>query len=133
MRLKPADQDEDEHPTCDHASPDGTAPGNTTARRNSRILNPRIPCKEALFPRLPQRRPDALLLGVELDRVLAHLAAPAAGLEAAPGGDGVDRIRHVDPDRAGPDPGGEAMGSGDVSRPDRRAEAVLGVVRPCDQ
>ena len=72
--------------------------------------------------------PDSLDLGVSVDGVGAHLAAPAAGLEAAPGGGGVGDGEHVDEDGAGADVGGQAVGGGEVARPERGGQAEVAVV-----
>src|SRR5947208_5277993 len=74
-------------------------------------------------------RDDRLGLEVEIERLEGQLP-PEAGLlvtaerDARKGG-----VRHVDPDRAGLDPRGDAMPPARIPRPDRRHQPVLDVVR----
>src|SRR5690606_22591075 len=72
--------------------------------------------------------PDRLRLGVFAHRLEAHLAAVAGLAEAAEGRAGMDPLVAVDPDHAGVDAAGEAMGALKVPRPQPRAEPVAGVV-----
>ena len=51
---------------------------------------------------------------------LAHLAAPAAGLDPAPGRGGVERVGHVHPDVPGANGAGQTVRASDVAGPDRR-------------
>jgi hypothetical protein len=74
------------------------------------------PCGASLLHRHRHR----LDLGVIPQRVFAQFAADAGHLEAAEGGGGVEDVVAVDPDRAGLELGGEAVGLADVARPDRR-------------
>src|SRR5215210_4547116 len=68
--------------------------------------------------------PHALDLRVEVEGVAAHLAAVAGLLVAAEGRGGVEHVVGVNPDHAGLDLPGEAVGARDVARPDAGREAV---------
>src|SRR3981081_2480801 len=90
---------------------------------------PRSPCAATLTkPGSSQRRPDRLRLEVGVETVVAVLAADARGLEAAEGRRRVDEPPGVHVHRARTQHRGEAVGAGDVARPDTGCEAVLAVV-----
>src|ERR1700730_13867256 len=72
---------------------------------------------------------DRLDLGVGMERLVAHLAAPARLLVPAERQCRVEHVVAVDPDGAGPELLRQGMGLGDVPGPDARPQAVLGVVR----
>src|SRR5438270_13658153 len=76
---------------------------------------------------------DRLRLGVEVERLLAVLLAVAAGLPAAERKLVVDLGARVDPGVAGLDTRRRLTRPGQVSRPDRGAEAERGGVRPDDR
>src|SRR5215469_2871044 len=66
---------------------------------------------------------DGLDLGVGLQHLVAHLAAPAGLLVPAERKRCVEHVVAVDPYRAGPDLFGQGVRLGDVLGPDARAEA----------
>mmetsp|Transcript_51677 Transcript_51677/g.137645 ORF Transcript_51677/g.137645 Transcript_51677/m.137645 type:complete len:238 (-) Transcript_51677:1022-1735(-) len=78
------------------------------------------------------RHHDALHLRVVLERVLALLAAPAAGLEAAERGRHVEVVVAVDPDGPSLQAPRCRKCRANVAGADPRAEAVVRVVRPLD-
>src|SRR5215475_15171554 len=76
--------------------------------------------------------PHALHLRVLAHRLEAHLAAVAGTADAAERRAGVDALVAVDPDHAGLDGLGDAVGALDVAGPQAGAEAVAGVVGDAD-
>src|SRR5881227_1285439 len=76
---------------------------------------------------------DALRLEVELERLEPELAAEARLLVPAERDPRERRVRHVDADGAGLDPGGDAMAARGIARPHGRHEPVLHVVREADR
>ena len=62
-----------------------------------------------------------------------ELAADAAGLEAAPGGVGIDHLQRVDPDVAGVDPRRHPLGAHRIAADDGGDQAVVAVVRHLDR
>src|SRR6202789_1615430 len=97
-----------------------------------RLLPGRRPARRGGTPAGPtpllQLRGDRLDLGVCLESLVAHLAAPAGLLVAAKRQRGVEDVVAVDPDRARPQLLGQGVRLGDVLGPYARAEAFLGVV-----
>src|SRR5580700_6702144 len=79
--------------------------------------------------RLLQLSGDGLDLGVGMERLVAHLAAPAGLLIPAERQCRVEHVVAVDPDGAGPELLGQGVGLGDVLGPDACPQAILGVVR----
>src|SRR5215475_14228116 len=75
-----------------------------------------------------QQSRDRLDLGVELDRLEAHLTAPAGLLEAAERQGDVVEVVDVDPHRARLELARELVGNADVAGPDACGEAVFGGV-----
>src|ERR1700730_5058367 len=75
-------------------------------------------------------QPDThgLDLGVQIEDLVAHFAAPPGLLVAAEGQCGVEDVVAVDPDGAGVPPFGHAVGSAQVLGPDPGAESVDRVV-----
>ncbi len=67
---------------------------------------------------------DGFDFGVVAEGVFAEFAADAGHFEAAEGGGGVEDVVAVDPDGAGFEFGGDAVGLGDVFGPDGGGEAV---------
>ena len=61
---------------------------------------------------------------------MAVLATDAGGLEAAERRRRIDHSPGVDVDHAGPQHRGQAVGTGDITRPHSRGQAVLAGVRP---
>src|ERR671917_485253 len=80
-------------------------------RRRAFILPPSSLLVEPADGLAGEIDPDALDLRVEVEGVAAHLAAVAGLLEAAEGRGGVEHIEGVDPDDAGLDLLGEAVGA----------------------
>src|ERR1700733_7202508 len=76
-------------------------------------------------PACSELRGDGLDLGVVVQHLVAHLAAPAGLLVAAERQRRVEHVVAVDPDRAGPELLGQRVGLGDVPGPDARAESVV--------
>src|SRR5215218_11014788 len=70
----------------------------------------------------------ALRLQVEIERLDRELPAEAGLLVAAERDARKRGVRHVDSDRAGLEPRGEAMPARRVTRPNGGVQAVLGVV-----
>ena len=79
-----------------------------------------------------QGHPDGLHVGILLDRIGAEVAAEAALLISSEGAGRVEGVVAVDPDGAGFDLGGDAVGELDVARPDGGGKAVDGAVRDAD-
>src|SRR6185437_5753845 len=71
---------------------------------------------------------DGLDFGVGMERLMAHLAAPAGLLVSAERQCRVEHVVAVDPDGPGPELLGQSVGLGDVLSPDAGPEAVFGVV-----
>jgi hypothetical protein len=71
---------------------------------------------------------DRLDLGVGLENLVAHLAAPAGLLVPAERQGGVEDVVAVDPDGAGPELLGQRVRLRDVLGPDADAEAVFTIV-----
>ena len=70
------------------------------------------------------RHGHRLHLRVISQGIFAQFPADAGHLEAAERGGGVEDVVAVDPDRAGPQFGGQAVGLADVARPDGGGQAV---------
>src|ERR1700685_561367 len=68
-----------------------------------------------------------------LEHLAAHLAAPARLLVAAKGQRRVEDVVAIDPDRAGSQLIGDAMGTLDVAGPQARGQPVHGVVGAANQ
>src|ERR1700733_3687810 len=78
-----------------------------------------VPVERALLG----RHHDALDLEMVVEALDAAFPADAAVADAAPGRGRIEPVMVVDPDDAGLDPGGDAMGARDVACPDRRGQA----------
>src|SRR3954463_13542630 len=83
-------------------------------------------------PRLAHRHSDGFYFRVIAQRVFAEFAADAGHFEAAEGGGGVEDVVAVDPDGAGLELGGHAVGLADVAGPDGGGEAVHAAVAALD-
>src|SRR6185312_3829095 len=75
---------------------------------------------------------DVFLLGVEVEGPVAAFAADAAFLHAAEGDAQVADEPAVDPDGAGVDGAGDAVGTAQVVGPDHAGQAVPAVVGQTD-
>src|ERR1035441_8564056 len=78
-------------------------------------------------PAVLQQGGDGLDLGVAVEYLVAHLAAPAGLLVSAERQGRIEHVVAVDPDGAGPELLGQRVGLGDIPGPDACAEAVLAV------
>src|SRR5690606_24402954 len=99
----------------------------TTASEYPRMrATPRKSSTEVRFTASgPQLDANVAGLGEETHRLQAALAAQAGLAHAAERRAQVAHEPAVDPDDAGVDAGGEAVGAGEVARPDRRGQAVV--------
>src|SRR2546427_11679708 len=77
--------------------------------------------------------PHALHLGVELERVLAHLAAVARLLVTTERRSGIEHVVGIDPNDSGFHRASEPMRTRDVARPDTRGQSVHRLVRLTNQ
>src|SRR5437867_5387680 len=98
--------------------------------RGGGIVRPWRPCgTTAARPQRARsdRGADRLYLGVEIERLMAHLPAPAGLLVAPEGKSGIKDVVAVDPDGAGPEAAGEAMCLGQVACPNAGGQTIGGL------
>src|SRR4029079_5137318 len=133
---------------CADGRPASTAPSHATARRFShrarsrRAGRDRSPAggfawsaslfaSDAYLGRAVLVEPDGdiLLLHVDLEGVIAAVAADAARLDAAERRRQMPHVLRIDPDHAGFDVLGDAMGAADVAGPEIGGKPVGDVLR----
>jgi hypothetical protein len=105
---------------CQHRAHVEMTPARTAKREPAD--RPPLPCYCLPRHRCLQLRGHGLDLGVGLEDLVAHLAAPAGLLVAAERQGGVEDVVAVDPDGPGPELLGQGVGLGDVLGPDAGAQ-----------